>query len=72
LATWNETRRLTGGRPVNRIKSMVKVIGAEAGRVGECVSVDMNVLNLKDEDTQDRKVWRRAKWGDRLTHAGVE
>jgi len=38
----------------------------------QCVSTDMKVMKLKVEDAQDREVWRRAIWSDRLTHASVE
>jgi hypothetical protein len=38
----------------------------------ECVWNDMKVMKLKVEDAQDREVWRRAIWGNRLTHASVE
>jgi len=38
----------------------------------ECVSTDMKAMKLKVEDAQDREVWRKAIWGNRLTHASVE
>ena len=37
----------------------------------ECVADDMKRLNLKQEDTQDRTVWRGGILGNRPTRASV-